>query len=134
MCAAPQTCLLYISRDAWRATRLSVLQVQAAGMRGQRAPQILGQIVCSQIVGRLRGATVRVVRQLSISSLQLAGPTCTSCNKSVLCMQYSWFREVVCRMVVCNERCAKLCNDNSHLCLTFPDAGANVVVFPHIYI
>ena len=29
-----------------------------------------------------------------------------------------------------NELCIKLCSDNSHLCLTFLDAGANVVVSP----
>ena len=67
--------------------------------------------VHSQIVGLFRGATRRVAGQLFISSLQLAESTCTSHNKSVLLMQYSWFREVACRKVVCNEHCIKLGSD-----------------------
>ena len=87
-----------------------------------------------QIVGLLRGATGRVAGQLSNSSLQLAESTFTGYNEYIFLLQYSWFREVMCRKVVCNELCIKLCGDNSRLCQIFLDAGANVVVSWHSYI
>ena len=99
-----------------------------------RLGHVTPDCVHSQIVGLLRGATGRDAGQLFISSLQLAESTCTSNNKSVLLMQYSWFREVACRKEVYNELCIKLCSDHSHLCLTFLDAGANAVVSSGSYI